>query len=158
MPSKMSARPVFGQPIPPPYRAPPPSRAYPPPPPPQHQQNQQQQQQQPGTPAYSKFNVSEPNVASQNGVNPNNMPSGLNLSGMNSSSYERHTINHDHSQRMQHGLRNMLNHQTTPKHNTLDAQGQNAALQHLRSNGLQPPIENHHQNGNGNGSDVLPNN
>ena len=74
---------------------------------------------------------------------------------MNSSSYERHTINHDHSQRMQHGLRNMLNHQTTPKHNTLDAQGQNAALQHLRSNGLQPPIENHHQNGNGNGSDVF---
>ena len=125
-----SARPAFGQPAPPPYRAPPPSRAYPPPQPPSLP-HQQQQQQQPGTPAYSKFNVSEPNVAA--------------------TSYERHTINHDHSQRMQHGLRNLLGGQTpssAPKHNTLDSHGQSAALHHLRSNGLQPQMEGMQTNGN----------
>ena len=108
------SRPSFGQPAPPPYRAPPPSRAYPPPQPPPHQQLNQ-----PG----SKFNVSEPNVAA--------------------TSYERHTINHEHSQRMQHGLRNLLGGQqpSVPKHSTLDSHGQTAALQHLRSNGFHPQNE-----------------
>jgi len=42
-----------------------------------------------------------------------------------------------------------------PKHATLDSQGQNAALHHLRQNGIQPQMENHHQqNGaNNNSSD-----
>ena len=129
MNTSMPSRPVFGQPVPPPYRAPP-RLPYP-------------QQQQQGTPAYSKFNVSEPNVAASN---PNNMSVSSMTNGAPTSGYDRHTINHEHSQRVQHGLRNMLG--PGPKHATLDSQGQNAALQHLRSNGLQPQMDSGNQNGN----------
>ena len=61
---------------------------------------------------YSKFNVSEPNML------PN-----------------RHTFNNENGPQVQSNLRHLL--AATPKHSTLDGQGQNAMLQHLRSSGLQ---------------------
>ena len=56
---------------------------------------------------YSKFNVSEPNIV------PN-----------------RHTFNNENGPQVQSNLKNLL--ASTPKHATLDGQGQNVMLQHLR--------------------------
>merc|ERR1719410_2830078 len=58
--------------------------------------------------AYSKFNVSEPNITPQ-----------------------RHTVNMENGPQVQNHLRHLLSSQ--PKHSTLDNQGQNAMLHHLRS-------------------------
>ena len=66
---------------------------------------------------YSKFNVSEPNIV------PN-----------------RHTFNNENGPQVQHNLRNLL--AATPKHSTLDGQGQNVMLQHLRNSGLQETNKN----------------
>ena len=101
---------------PPPYRAPPPGPVAP----------SQQFSPRPANPPYSKFNVSEPNVRAP--VPPATSPGNGQQSG-----YNRHTINHDNSQQMQHGLKNMLQQQ---RGSTLDGAGQTAALQHLRNSGL----------------------
>ena len=60
---------------------------------------------------YSKFNVSEPNIV------PN-----------------RHTFNTENGHQVQTHLRTLL--ASTPKHSTLDGQGQNVMLQHLRNSGI----------------------
>lgn len=60
---------------------------------------------------YSKFNVSEPSIT-QN----------------------RHTFNNENGQQVQSNLRNLL--ASTPKHSTLDGQGQNVMLQHLKNSGI----------------------
>ena len=57
---------------------------------------------------YSKFNISEPNITPQ-----------------------RHTFNMENGPQVQSHLRHLLASQ--PKHSTLDNQGQNAMLQHLRN-------------------------
>lgn len=64
--------------------------------------------------AYSKLNISEPNIA------PN---------FVGSPAAYRHTMNVENSQTVQMGLRNLLQEN---KHQTLDSAGQSAALQHLR--------------------------
>ena len=61
------------------------------------------------TKPYSKFNVSEPNIVPTN----------------------RHTFNNENGPQIQSNLRNLL--AATPKHSTLDGQGQNVMLQHLRN-------------------------
>ena len=61
-----------------------------------------------GSKPYSKFNVSEPNITPQ-----------------------RHTFNMENGPQVQSHLRHLLASQ--PKHSTLDNQGQNAMLQHLRN-------------------------
>jgi hypothetical protein len=109
--------------------------------------------------AFSKFNSSEPNVSGNpalshqppqnntsfhNGLTQPTSPAG------NSGGY-RHTINHENSQQVQHGLRNMMQQPTSGgptsglKHSTLDSAGQNMALNHLRNSGI---TSNQHQNGN----------
>ena len=89
---------------PPPYRAPPHGQQHPPPPP------------KGSNIPYSRFNTSEPNVAGQYKSSP--------VPGY------RHTINHEQGNAVQTNLKQMLN--MPPKHNTLDINGQNMALQHLR--------------------------
>ena len=63
---------------------------------------------------YSRFNVSDPNIG---GYKSSPVPG------------YRHTINHENSSQVQTNLKQML---AMPKHNTLDMNGQNVALQHLR--------------------------
>ena len=93
--------------MPPPYRAPPPQaliqHAQHPPPPPKG-----------SALPYSRFNVSDPNIG---GYKSSPVPG------------YRHTINHENSSQVQTNLKQML---AMPKHNTLDMNGQNVALQHLR--------------------------
>lgn len=95
--------------MPPPYRAPPPQALM-----------QQHGQQHPPPPPkgsalpYSRFNVSDPNIG---GYKSSPVPG------------YRHTINHENSSQVQTNLKQML---AMPKHNTLDMNGQNVALQHLR--------------------------
>jgi len=97
--------------MPPPYRAPPPglipnNNNQHPPPPPK------------GTNLpYSRFNASEPNIGQYK-----SSPVGY-----------RHTINHESSSTVQTNLKQML---SMPKHQTLDMNGQSAAIQHLRMQGL----------------------
>lgn len=62
---------------------------------------------------YSKFNVSEPSIVQQQ---------------------QRHTFNNENGHQVQSNLRNLL--ASTPKHSTLDGQGQNVMLQHLRNSGI----------------------
>jgi len=99
--------------MPPPYRAPP------------HNMNNNNQQPPPPPKGsnlpYSRFNISEPNVAGQYKSSP--------IPGY------RHTINHEQGSSVQTNLKQML---AMPKHNTLDMNSQNAALQHLRMQGLNP--------------------
>jgi len=97
--------------MPPPYRAPPPglipsNSSQHPPPPPKG-----------ASLPYSRFNVSEPNIGQYK-----SSPVGY-----------RHTINHESSSTVQTNLKQML---SMPKHQTLDMNGQNAAIQHLRMQGL----------------------
>uniref|UniRef100_A0A0K2TIL8 Putative LOC100168618 [Acyrthosiphon pisum] n=1 Tax=Lepeophtheirus salmonis TaxID=72036 RepID=A0A0K2TIL8_LEPSM len=76
---------------------------------------------------FSKLNVSEPNIQDPHPIRS--------MSPKNTSSY-RHTINHDSSQAVQHGLKNMLHDQrsgNSSKHATLDGSTQNIALQQLRN-------------------------
>jgi len=93
--------------MPPPYRAPPPglipnNNNQHPPPPPKG-----------SSLPYSRFNVSEPNIGQYK-----SSPVGY-----------RHTINHENSSAVQTNLKQML---SMPKHQTLDMNGQNTAIQHLR--------------------------
>ena len=81
---------------------------------------------------YSKFNVSEPNMT----LGPT-----------------RHTFNAENGHHVQSNLRHLL--ASTPKHSTLDGQGQNVMLQHLRNSGLQ---ENSNPANLKNGSYVSPEN
>ena len=67
---------------------------------------------------YSKFNVSEPNMGQAQGIRHNTF---------NNTTENGHQI--------QTNLRHLL--ASTPKHSTLDGQGQNVMLQHLRNSGLQ---------------------
>ena len=102
---------------------------------------------------FSKFNSSEPNVSGNPNLShqppPNNNGVGL-QNGLaqptsptvNNGGY-RHTINHENSQQVQHGLRSMMQQpqaggqgSTGHKHSTLDSAGQNMALNHLRNSGL----------------------
>jgi len=97
--------------MPPPYRAPPPgllptTSNQHPPPPPKG-----------ASQPYSRFNVSEPNIGQYK-----SSPVGY-----------RHTINHENSSAVQTNLKQML---SMPKHQTLDMNGQSAAIQHLRMQGL----------------------
>ena len=92
--------------MPPPYRAPPPQALihgqHPPPPP------------KGSNLPYSRFNVSDPNIG---GYKSSPVPG------------YRHTINTENSSQVQTNLKQML---AMPKHNTLDINGQNVALHHLR--------------------------
>ena len=93
--------------MPPPYRAPPPgliptNNTQHPPPPPKG-----------SSLPYSRFNVSEPNIGQYK----------------SSPVSYRHTINHENSSTVQTNLKQML---SMPKHQTLDMNGQNTAIQHLR--------------------------
>jgi len=97
--------------MPPPYRAPPPgliptNNTQHPPPPPKG-----------SSLPYSRFNVSEPNIGQYK----------------SSPVSYRHTINHENSSTVQTNLKQML---SMPKHQTLDMNGQNTAIQHLRMQGL----------------------
>ena len=101
---------------------------------------------------FSKFNSSEPNVSGnpnlshqphQNNHNLHNGGSAQPTSPTSPGGGYRHTINHESSQQVQHGLRNMMQQQPSaanaaagPKHSTLDSAGQNMALNHLRNSGL----------------------
>ena len=112
---------------------------------------------------FSKFNSSEPNVSGNTNLShqaPPNSVSGVSQNGLvqptsplvNNGGY-RHTINHENSQQVQHGLRNMMMQpsagggqvSTSHKHSTLDSAGQSMALNHLRNSGLS---SNQQQNNN----------
>ena len=92
--------------MPPPYRAPPPGLI--------PTNNTQHPPPPKGSSLpYSRFNVSEPNIGQYK----------------SSPVSYRHTINHENSSTVQTNLKQML---SMPKHQTLDMNGQNTAIQHLR--------------------------
>ena len=136
---------------PPPYRAPPT---------PGNGQQQPGQQFSPmsaksnnSSAPFSKFNSSEPNVSGNPNIShqpqpaQNNSPSYNGVAQptsptVNNGGY-RHTMNHENSQQVQHGLRTMMQQPSSGpgvsgsmKHSTLDSAGQNMALNHLRNSGM----------------------
>ena len=155
--SSMGIQPIRSQPPhsifnpPPPYRAPPTPAGG------NTQPIQQQFSPMPSKPLsapFSKFNSSEPNVSGNPNMShqpPQNSTGGISQNGLaqptsptvNNGGY-RHTINHENSQQVQHGLRNMMlqpsasgvQGSTGHKHSTLDSAGQSMALNHLRNSGL----------------------